>query len=191
MKQISNAISEQLATDMYSFGMDIIHGNNMDDPDSKVNVWTNHQWGSDLVQDSSTMICFFLPDRYLSRLSEELTELGLYDSERDDPVRANMYLWTHDSYIPLHKDTDERTTFTIYLNREWDFQEGGLFQYFNEEKDLWEVVIPQYRSMMLNTTGVPHATTPVKSPRQPRITIQGFIYTKEQTKAWENKYAKE
>ena len=142
--------------------------------------WLNYGWEESLVQDSSPVFCIKVPEFLADYVQKELEMLGVYDQNKYKSFRENnglgcmLYVWTPNSYIARHHDSN-RLTATIYLNREWSYEEGGHFTWLDSETDTWKLSIPEFNNMIVNTGGIAHATTPVKSKTQFRISLQLFF----------------
>ena len=85
-----------------------------------------------------------------------------------------VYMWLKGSGIVFHNDSNYAFGATIYLNKKWNPDHGGIF--------IWEVaprqyrgVCPEFNTMVLNTLGQNHQVTAI-SPyaKENRITIQIF-----------------
>jgi hypothetical protein len=101
-------------------------------------------------------------------------------------ITTMFYIWQPHSGISKHTDHGYNFAATIYLNPSWDIDWGGTFLYYNKEIDWenpdrgymydnenWKLVVPECRTMVLNTDETLHMVTPL-SPLSPelRYTIQ-------------------
>jgi Rps23 Pro-64 3,4-dihydroxylase Tpa1-like proline 4-hydroxylase len=84
-----------------------------------------------------------------------------------------FYRWSPLSYIPVHTDNGIFNAATIYLNRDYDIREGGVYMYKINEEDLWTGIEPKFNRMVVVQGDVPHWSTPVTSDRN-RMSIQMF-----------------
>ena len=50
------------------------------------------------------------------------------------PDGIYYYLWGPGSYIPWHSDEVYSSAFSIYMNENWNYEDGGLFQYYSNNK---------------------------------------------------------
>jgi len=90
---------------------------------------------------------------------------------------VHYYIWTKGSSISLHQDSKYSYGVTIYLNKEWIIDEGGIFMWKDkkEKSDYYKAYIPKYNSMILNDEDEKHLVTPVNPfSRSLRMTIQIF-----------------
>lgn len=101
-------------------------------------------------------------------------------------ISTMFYIWQHHSGISKHTDHGYNFAATIYLNPYWDVDWGGTFLYYNKDinwdrsqdeymydNENWKLVVPECRTMVLNTDETLHMVTPL-SPLSPelRYTIQ-------------------
>ena len=87
-------------------------------------------------------------------------------------LQIAYYAWMRNSGIALHDDGAPHYSFgaTLYLNKDWDADYGGLFVY---EEDGIKVILPEFNTMVVNDNRTPHRVTNV-SPlsNQTRISLQ-------------------
>jgi Rps23 Pro-64 3,4-dihydroxylase Tpa1-like proline 4-hydroxylase len=86
-----------------------------------------------------------------------------------------FYVWMKGSAISLHTDGLDRFGATIYLNRDWNIDHGGLFVYKNDEK--FNAIVPSFNTMVINNQNEPHMVTHI-SPLAPedRYSLQIWGY---------------
>jgi hypothetical protein len=148
-----------------------------------VRMWTNFAWPEAIIKDSAAVLCFLTPDEFLDEIQNSIYSAGVFDPEKDSPLRGGIstcltYVWTYNSYIPLHQDGKHRKTLTVYCNESWNYEKGGVFQWFDYENRKWESLIPGRGTVIFNDKDEPHATTPVKTREQFRISLQIFLLPK-------------
>ena len=89
-------------------------------------------------------------------------------------AHVSMNMWLKGSGITFHNDANYAFGATIYLNKKWNPDHGGIF--------IWEVsprqyrgVCPEFNTMILNNLGQHHQVTAI-SPyaKENRISIQIF-----------------
>ena len=109
-------------------------------------------------------------DKVLSVLKEQFGDFN------------NAYLtvqrWEKGCYIPWHNDQKYDFSATIYLNPEWEYDDGGQFVY-TEGDDYYGVnhsYTPQFNTAVLLKGGHYHCVAPVNSSDKTRVTIQFFGY---------------
>ena len=90
-----------------------------------------------------------------------------------DDFSIKFYAWQKNSGISWHHDGHAKFGATIYLNKEWDINDGGIFVYENEGE--LKAHLPTFNTMMVNENQMGHMVTPV-SPfaKHDRYTIQIF-----------------
>ena len=173
MKKFENFLPVDLAKKYYNFGLDVVSGK------SESNyVWTNQAWDKSIIKDSATVVCVRLPDEFLQEVQDILESNGCFDEKKDIPLTSSrsamIYVWTKNSYIPVHADKVYSKAVTVYLNSSWEYNDGGMFNWFDEQLQEWQNISPVFNRAVLNDSGYLHGTTPVKSSNN-RITLQIFI----------------
>ena len=128
----------------------------------KKNVWTTSAfWEERLTSGAppSCAICHITDIAVHRMITKELVDkLPTFNN-----LRLNYHLWGRGSNINSHDDLADSTRVfggTLYLNKEWDIDFGGLFiwQDSNEE---WKVHFPTCNSMVINDEGHRHLVTPI------------------------------
>lgn len=85
-------------------------------------------------------------------------------------AEVQLYVWHRSASIAMHDDNG-RYGCTIYLNKEWDINCGGLFVW--ESPDGLRALNPTYNMMVLNSDQEEHMVTPVSPYAEDfRYTIQ-------------------
>jgi hypothetical protein len=173
-----DAISEGLCDEIRSWALSKVFGRDQKDP---VVFWTNLGWDPGIAKDSTPVICIKLLDSLRDRVQKELQDIGVIDLEKHLTFEENdnsgciVHVWTHNSYIGEHADPGRSKTLTLYLNREWSFDEGGIFNWYDKESSEWKLIVPKFNTLVENSGGILHSTTPVKSNRQLRVSLQMFV----------------
>jgi len=173
MKEFFDFLPIELAKKYYNFGLDVVTGR------SQANhVWTNQAWQEAIVKDSSVVVCVRVPDDFLEEIQKILESKNLFDPSLDMPLinskSAMVYIWSKDSYIPMHSDSIYSKAVTVYLNEFWEYNDGGMFNWFDSEDNQWKNIEPTFNKAVVNNSGYLHGITPVKSSNN-RITLQVFI----------------
>jgi len=79
-----------------------------------------------------------------------------------DNTSINVCLYSKGAGLAIHNDAGWKWAATIYLNRTWNKNFGGVFLYSdNIENDVWSAVFPKFNSMIVNDNSEPHMVTPV------------------------------
>lgn len=176
MKQYKDVFSENLADDLFLLGNNVVtskyHGPNL-------KIWTNYAWASDIVEDSTAVICIEVPQNLSIRIQNDLEEKNIFNPKEHKQLKdtggALVYVWTKNSYIPQHTDYVYSKAITVYLNRSWSYNQGGLFNWQDPNTKTWNAVLPSFNMGMINDSGFAHGTTPVKGNHF-RITAQIFLH---------------
>lgn len=103
-----------------------------------------------------------------------------HDPDKED-LHMQYYVWQKDSGISWHNDSGRKSAATLYLNKNWSIDFGGLFVWedlFSENHI--QAYVPKYNSMIVNDNQTWHMVTPVATlAPENRLTIQMFINDKE------------
>lgn len=173
MKEFKDFLPIELAKVYYDFGLDVISGKS-----GLNNVWTNQAWDKGIVEDSSVVVCIKLPDEFLIKLQSILEDKLIFNKEKDIPITSSrsamIYAWSRDSYIPVHSDGIYNKALTVYLNESWEYNDGGMFNWYDPNLKEWKNIEPTFNKAVVNDSGYLHGITPVKSSKN-RITLQVFI----------------
>jgi len=127
--------------------------------------------------------------KHVKEFSKPVFVHNIQDASIVDEVRANllrlgikrpmknvfMYFWIPGSYIPWHKDAKYTAALTIYLNKFWKVEYGGLFQ-FTTTSNVVETIVPSGNAGVYQEGGVPHSTTIVANNAPVRRTLQVFFH---------------
>jgi hypothetical protein len=99
--------------------------------------------------------------------------ISRYLPEHDD-LLIQHYVWMRGSGISRHNDGKHRFGATIYLNRTWNSDYGGIFMWEPEDSggDV-RVACPTFNTMVLNDNRLIHSVTPVSTiAPEHRLTLQ-------------------
>lgn len=173
MKEFKDFLPVELAQKYYNFGLDVVSGR------SGFNrVWTNQAWQENIVKDSAVVVCIALPEILLYELQAILEEKGIFDKNMHKPINisksAMVYVWSKNSYIPMHDDDIYSKAITVYLNENWSYNDGGMFNWYDPNSKEWKNIEPSFNKAVVNDSGYSHGITPVKSSHS-RITLQVFL----------------
>ena len=161
VKYISNVLPERLILEIKNYA----------EENSKKAVWnTNHLlWAKQIVKDSGSVDILNLKQSHLE--NKILFYFKKY--RKYNCIGLNYNRWYPGSFIPFHNDHVFKLASTIYLNKEWHRDYGGLFLY--EHKDQLKAIVPKYNHAVINPNGVVHGTS-IVSPKAPiRETLQLFF----------------
>jgi hypothetical protein len=168
-----NLLEEEFADKLYNYANDVMYGKNTE----ITRVSSNWAWPLDARDDSTSVFVIEMNKDDLKKFEDTLRLSGIFDPQKHQPVNvANLYVWTKDSYIPRHTDSHFGKAVTVYLNRVWEYDDGGMFMWQDGEE--WKAVLPAFNLCTVNEGGLNHGTAPVKTTARFRITIQCFIYNR-------------
>ena len=133
---------------------------------------SNFHWSPGIVAASQPVLVRDYPDRLADMIRKKLIQRGIIDTMECSVMN---YAWTRLSYIPWHNDEHRKDAVTVFPNREWDRNMGGLFLYETEPDGTIQAMVPRFNCALRNSGHILHATTPVylEAP-EPRFTIQLF-----------------
>ena len=127
--------------------------------------YPSNAWHPNIIQESTPVMVYDLFDTDI--LLKPLKEV--IDIERK--VNFMIYYWPVGSYIPWHDDSHASFTATVYCNRYWDRDWGGLFLYEEGNNILAEV--PEWNKIVIQTDKDNHSTTPVIKPYYCPVPVPG------------------
>ena len=169
MISISNILSKDTLVKIQKHNTDIFTSANL--------VTSTTFWGQNIIEYSKDVLIYELP--------KESKEFELLKSDINLVNNKNRiesilyYYWKPGSYIPWHSDSIYSSALTIYLNKEWNYNWGGLFQYFDGDDII--SVTPKYNMGVYQESTLPHSTTITNKDTAIRKTIQVF-FNKEKVK---------
>ena len=92
--------------------------------------------------------------------------------DNDTEIRSQYFQWAHGAGISTHRDHLFKFVATLYLNKDWQDDYGGIFMWRDSDNQL-HAQCPEYNCIMIDTDTSPHLVTPVTyAPPSPRLTIQ-------------------
>jgi|GEM_PF-2377307 len=148
---------------------------------SENDVWSSTlRWQEDLTSKSSNVITHKIRDKNLCNKIKNIIEnkININFDEENLSFCPMIYIWSPNSYISWHDDKMYPYNGTIYLNEEWNSNDGGIFLYKDNKTKSIIGIEPTYNSMVVNssTTSDPHnfhcVTCIPSSVSKRRITIQ-------------------
>ena len=134
----------------------------------------NKGWESGIKHFSNPVKIHQLKDRdTIELINNNIKKVDIPPLNKNVIKACLFYKWEPGCYIPWHNDTDYSAGLTIYLNDKWNYRNGGLFLY--EDNNEIKTIVPQRNKGVLQIGGVPHSTTMVSKFSEPRKTIQIFF----------------
>jgi Rps23 Pro-64 3,4-dihydroxylase Tpa1-like proline 4-hydroxylase len=132
---------------------------------------TNHFWNPNIVQDSNVVLIHKLsPDTILH---QKISHIVQSKCKLNSLKAIQFYYWTQGSHIPWHDDGGHNGGLTIYLNKYWDENWGGIFLY--KDGETINGVYPKPNRSIMQIGGVPHSVVPTTKNSDVRLTIQIFF----------------
>lgn len=98
----------------------------------------NTSWGKGVKDFSKPVFVHTIQDASIrNEVQANLLRLGIKRPMKD----VMLYFWIPGSYIPWHHDGIHTAGLTIYLNKFWKVEYGGLFQ-FTTTSNVVETIVP-------------------------------------------------
>lgn len=118
-------------------------------------------------------------DELNSAIKENLTPTAKalsIDFDSLSKFTSMFYIWQKGSAISNHNDYSYKFGATIYLNENWDIDDGGIFLWRRktDNPSAWHAVVPTFNFMVVNNESEDHLVTPVNVNAEQRVTIQIF-----------------
>ena len=164
LRIFDNFLDDALYNECYEYSISKIGSTEM-------SFRTNHIWKPDIVKDSNLVLIHILStDNVLyQKISDTIKQkCQLYT------IKSIMfYYWTTGSHIPWHNDGSHNGGITIYLNKSWDEDWGGIFLY--KDGDTINGLYPKPNRSIMQCGGIPHSVAPTSKNSDVRLTIQIFF----------------
>lgn len=139
--------------------------------------WTNLTWDPYLHGNSA--LTFVIP---ISELNEHIAPLFAKADPafKDSTIDTQFCVWGKGSSIPFHNDQHVQFAATVYLNDNWQVEDGGLFLWKDRNTNELLVVSPEYNMCVINDLHEAHHVSVVSyTSTQPRITLQIWAHNKD------------
>jgi Rps23 Pro-64 3,4-dihydroxylase Tpa1-like proline 4-hydroxylase len=136
-------------------------------------IWkSNINWGENIVKGSSLVLAYEIKEQELNYIKSKFIEL---DSKfKNKEIVGHFYIWTRGSNIPMHNDSNYEYGCTIYLNKNWDIDWGGL--YIWQEDNKLNIEKPEFNKLIINKGNTRHGTTLLNyNIPEERLTLQIFF----------------
>ena len=164
---INNFISPEFIDEILKENKDLIYDN----------IWrSNLGWQDDIVSPNGVVLIRPLNVNQKKELLKALKKHTLIPDDKKIELDAQAYMWHKFSFIPWHSDKDSydevRFAATLYLNKEWDDNWGGLFLY--KKNDCIHAEAPRFNKLVFNDQNYEHATSMLTSTAPFRFTVQLF-----------------
>tara|TARA_R110002020_G_scaffold113524_1_gene261302 strand:- start:1493 stop:1975 length:483 start_codon:yes stop_codon:yes gene_type:complete len=124
---------------------------------------TSMDWGVDIKRFSTPVGILQAPEEFCTPIKK------LFNRSIDNKG-IMFYFWPPGSYIGWHNDKEYSFGATIYLNKTWDINHGGIFLY--HEGNSLKAHKPTYNTCVINNKKTYHCVS-ITAPDAPiRTTIQ-------------------
>ena len=110
-------------------------------------------------------------------LTAELSNSIIKYLPKHEKIAFQFCIWQADAGVSLHDDGEYRFGATIYLNKHWNIDWGGIFLWYDTKQDFHsgnvKGFVPRDKTMILNDEKQLHLVTPVSASSPDfRMTIQ-------------------
>lgn len=143
IKKYDNVLEEKLIENIMEYFKTIIHKD----------VWSSsNSWDQNLCLKSSNIITHTITNNFLCDEIKKCIENKLninFEQEKLEFI-PSIYVWGSLSYINWHNDNNYVYSGTIYLNKNWNSNDGGIFLYKDNQTDQILGLTPDYNSMVIN-----------------------------------------
>jgi|TARA_A200000159_G_scaffold20226_1_gene16778 hypothetical protein len=134
----------------------------------------NNTWEEGIIHFSKPVEISQIENKDIIKLiNNAIKRTGISPLDKNVIKGALFYKWGPGSYIPWHHDSNYSAGLTVYLNDDWNYKNGGLFVYKDDE-DI-KTIVPQKNKGVLQIGGVAHSTTIISKRSEPRKTLQIFF----------------
>jgi hypothetical protein len=172
IREYTDFLSAQMSEDLYTYAMDVIE--NLVVPRE---VGTNLTWPKPLRDGSGLVLCIRPSQELEKSVEDDLIEKGILDLSVEQSITKTgivLNVWGRGSFLPEHTDKSYSKAVTVFLNKEWTLDHGGVFYWKDVQTGNWNMVSPLFNRAVINGEGIPHGVSPVQSDY--RITLQIFVH---------------
>lgn len=144
-------------------------------------VWTSSlNWQDGLTSKSSNVITHTIRDENICKKIKKSVEKKINIDFDDENLNflPIIYVWSANSYITWHEDSPYPYNGTIYLNQNWNSNDGGIFLYKDNKTNIITGIEPTFNTMIVNSNQkndphTKHCVTSISSNIfESRVTIQ-------------------
>ena len=137
----------------------------------EMSLRTNLSWDQNIRKDSNLVLTHILSTD--NDLYKKINDIVKTKCQVNSIKNIMFYYWTQGSHIPWHNDGCHNGGITIYLNKVWDEDWGGIFL-FKDDETINGFYPKQNRSIM-QVGGIEHSVAPTTKNSDIRFTIQIFF----------------
>ena len=180
IKKIDNILSDDLIKNIMEYFKSMLGRD----------VWSSSSgWDQNLSLISANTLTHRITDEIIKKeIKKNIeTSLNINFEEKELDFTSSIYVWSGGSYIAWHNDAPYPYNGTIYLNEEWDSNDGGIFLYKENHTNEIKGIGPTYNSMVVNsgtednTHNFHCVTCIVPGTIKKRVTLQWRTYPKKKT----------
>lgn len=177
IKQYNNVLNEELIKNIMGYFKSAL----------KEDVWSSSSgWDQNLSLISANTLTHKITNKTLKeKIKKSIEEVIEVNFDKEElQFLPHIYVWSGGSYITWHPDSNYPYNGTIYLNEEWDSNDGGVFLYKDNFTNEIKGIEPTYNSMVVNseTKDDPHnehcVTCIVPGTIKKRVTLQWRTFPK-------------
>ena len=125
-----------------------------------------------VIGTSNAVFCFDLEADMKQRVANALVKKGVLDRTPKD-WQAYVHLFSRGSFIPWHDDSKYLKSITVYLNKTWNDDLGGLFLYEHDGEQRF--IRPIFNTAVTIKPPVKHSTTLTAIHAPFRESLQIFV----------------
>lgn len=159
-----NFLDDELYNECYEYSISKLSSD-------KISFKTNHSWDYRIVKDSNLVLINYLTmdNSLYEKIKNIINKKCLIDKIKN----IMFYYWMPGSHIPWHNDSGYNGGITIYLNKSWDEDWGGIF--LLKDGNMINGIYPKQNRSIIQYGGVPHSVAPTTTNSDVRFTIQIFF----------------
>ena len=159
-----NFFDDELYKKCYEYSISKIDSN-------ELSFRTNRCWEPNIVKDSNLVLIHSLSTD--NNLHKKISVTIKQKYQIDTLNAIQFYYWTSGSHIPWHNDGCHNGGITIYLNKVWDEDWGGIFMC--KDGDNINGFYPKSNRCIMQVGGIEHSVAPTTKNSDVRLTIQIFF----------------
>lgn len=162
VKKTKNVFSEALLEKLFLYTRD-------GKAPSKTNFFN---WDENVIGFSNAIFVFDLPEELKQEIEIELVNKQIFE-QIPKKWFCSVFLMSRHSHIPWHDDSIYKFTCTVYLNKEWNSNNGGYFMY--EDGEELKAVVPAYNYAVSFATPLKHTSVLTSNYAPLRESLQIFV----------------
>jgi len=137
---------------------------------NKPNWNTSHRWSNAVKRLTAPIISLYLPEQFALPIQDRFNKIK-YKRKKFKIKYSMFYICSPNSYIGWHDDPYSFGA-SVYLNKEWDIEHGGIFLY--KDKEDIKGVSPVYNRCVINVEKTMHTISMLTPDAPLRRSLQIF-----------------